>query len=66
MARLIAALAVALTRLAHRLGIHAYLSTGCLHGDHDYCNAMTGMNGTKRPGVCKHCPAACRCHCHRP
>jgi hypothetical protein len=66
MGGLVAALAVTLTRIAHRLGTHAYLSTGCLHGNHGYCQGMTGMAGAKRPGVCKHCPAACRCNCHRP
>ena len=43
---------------------HVYLSTGCRHGDHDYCNAMTGLNGSKRPGRCKHCGALCVCGCH--
>ena len=43
---------------------HVYLSTGCLHGDHAYCKAMTGMNGAKRPGECKHCRAHCVCGCH--
>lgn len=43
---------------------HVYLSTGCFHGDHDYCKSMTGLNGAKRPGECKHCGAACRCGCH--
>lgn len=43
---------------------HVYLSTGCLHGDHDYCKSMTGLNGSKRPGECKHCGAKCTCGCH--
>lgn len=43
---------------------HVYLSTGCLHGDHDYCKSMTGLNGSKRPGECKHCGAKCQCECH--
>jgi hypothetical protein len=43
---------------------HAYLSTGCFHGDHDYCQSMTGLNGSKRPGECKFCSAPCRCSCH--
>ena len=59
-------LAAALQRLAHRIaGRHVYLSTGCLHGDHGYCQSMTGLNGAKRPGECKHCGARCRCRCHR-
>lgn len=66
MARLIGAAAVALTRLAHRLGTHTYLSTGCLHGDHAYCQNMTGLNGAKRPQSCKICRARCVCHCHQP
>jgi hypothetical protein len=45
-------------------GAHVYLSTGCLHGDHDYCKSMTGLNGAKRPGSCKHCGAKCICNCH--
>ena len=44
---------------------HVYLSTGCLHNDHAYCQAMTGLNGAKRPGECKFCQAPCRCFCHR-
>lgn len=43
---------------------HVYLSTGCLHGDHAYCQNMTGLNGAKRPGECKFCQASCRCGCH--
>lgn len=43
---------------------HVYLSTGCLHGDHDYCKSMTGLNGAKRPGECKKCAAKCICGCH--
>ncbi|MDX3532508.1 hypothetical protein P1P75_40475 [Streptomyces sp. ID05-39B] len=64
-ARLAGALTVALTRLAHHLGTHAYLSTGCLHGDHAYCQGMTGLAGAKRPGECKFCRASCLCRCHR-
>lgn len=44
---------------------HIYLSTGCYHGDHTYCQAMTGLNGAKRPGSCKFCHAACQCPCHQ-
>lgn len=43
---------------------HVYLSTGCWHGDHDYCQSMTGLNGAKRPGECKFCSAPCQCPCH--
>lgn len=45
-------------------GVHIYLSTGCWHGDHAYCQAMTGLNGAKRPGECKKCAAKCVCGCH--
>jgi hypothetical protein len=44
--------------------VHEYLSTGCLHGRHDYCAAMTGYQGTKRAARCKFCDAACICECH--
>jgi len=43
---------------------HRYLSTGCLHGDHDYCSAPTGRVGAKHPQRCKFCTAPCRCRCH--
>lgn len=43
---------------------HVYLSTGCFHGDHGYCKSMTGLNGSKRPGECKHCGTKCTCGCH--
>lgn len=45
-------------------GPHVYLSTGCYHGRHDYCAAMTGMRGEKRPARCKWCEARCECDCH--
>lgn len=45
-------------------GRHVYLSTGCLHADHAYCQGMTGAAGAKRPGECKGCSAACVCRCH--
>lgn len=44
---------------------HHYLSTGCLHGEHDYCASMTGHAGDKRPAQCKFCSAPCQCPCHR-
>lgn len=46
-------------------GRHAYLSTGCLHGRHDYCQAKQGRVGPKVPATCKFCKAPCRCRCHR-
>lgn len=63
-ARLTGALAVALTRLARRLGHHAYLSTSCLHHDHHYCQKHTGKSGAKTPARCKFCTTACVCPCH--
>lgn len=44
---------------------HAYLSTGCLHGEHGYCQSHTGLSGAKTPAVCKWCKAPCQCPCHR-
>jgi hypothetical protein len=44
---------------------HVYLSTGCLHGHHDYCQNHTGHSGTKTPAQCKFCSAPCTCHCHQ-
>lgn len=46
-------------------GPHHYLSTGCLHGEHDYCQGKTGMAGAKMPAKCKFCDARCECGCHR-
>ncbi|MFD3516265.1 hypothetical protein [Streptomyces sp. NPDC058657] len=43
---------------------HVYLSTGCFHGEHAYCQSMTGQQGEKRPGRCKFCEARCTCSCH--
>lgn len=63
-ARLIGRLAVWLTRIAHQHGTHHYLSTGCLHGHHGYCQAKAGKAGTKKPAECKFCRAPCRCRCH--
>jgi hypothetical protein len=62
--RLVGRLAAALTRLAYRLGAHAYLSTGCLHGEHAYCQGRTGQAGAKKPAECKFCEAPCTCTCH--
>jgi hypothetical protein len=58
-------LATTLTRLAHRTGHHHYLSTGCLHGDHAYCQNRHGQAGPKTPSSCKFCQARCVCRCHR-
>lgn len=43
---------------------HEYLSTGCFHGQHLYCNSMHGVQGRKRPASCKFCNAQCVCPCH--
>lgn len=43
---------------------HDYLSTGCLHGRHDYCKGQVGQAGLKTPGQCKFCDARCTCACH--
>lgn len=43
---------------------HAYLSTGCRHGEHGYCQSNTGSQGQKTPAVCKFCEAPCVCPCH--
>ena len=53
-------------QFARWLGLpHWYLSTGCLHGEHTYCQADSGLGGAKRPASCKWCRAGCRCRCHR-
>lgn len=44
---------------------HLYLSTGCLHGEHDYCQSTTGPAGTEPPAQCKWCDAPCICPCHQ-
>lgn len=46
-------------------GQHRYLSTGCYHGHHDYCQAVTGHAGPKVPATCKFCAAPCVCACHQ-
>lgn len=43
---------------------HQYLSTGCLHGQHGYCQSNTGLAGAKKPSRCKWCDAHCQCPCH--
>lgn len=62
---IVGAFAVRLTQLAHRLGAHVYLSTSCLHDQHDYCQSNTGLAGAKKPKSCKFCPAGCICPCHK-
>lgn len=49
---------------AERSDPHHYLSTGCLHGRHAYCQGKTGQAGAKVPARCKFCPATCSCDCH--
>ncbi len=44
---------------------HRYLSTGCLHDQHDYCQSTRGQAGPKQPAACKFCAAPCICTCHR-
>jgi hypothetical protein len=63
-ARALGVLANHLTRLAHRLGTHVYLSTSCLHDTHGYCQGNTGLSGAKKPARCKFCGAPCQCRCH--
>lgn len=49
-------------------GVHAYISTACLHGDHDYCNSTVRRNDEQKkvPAQCKTCEASCLCPiCHR-
>jgi hypothetical protein len=43
---------------------HLYFSTGCLHGEHAYCQGETGAVGRKIPAQCKFCGAPCLCSCH--
>ncbi len=43
---------------------HVYLSTGCLHGNHSYCQGGDGFCGPKTPAICKFCAAPCICPCH--
>lgn len=44
---------------------HIYLSTGCRHGEHGYCQSHTGLSGAKKAASCKFCGAPCQCPCHR-
>jgi hypothetical protein len=44
---------------------HTYLSTGCRHGEHGYCQSHTGLSGAKKPSRCKFCGTHCICGCHK-
>jgi hypothetical protein len=45
---------------------HAYLSTACLHENHEHCQCKTNLEGEEKiPGTCKWCAAPCICPCHR-
>ncbi len=57
------ALAAAVVQLV--TGRHVYLSTGCLTGDHRYCQAPTGFAGVKQGSQAKFTNAPCVCSCHR-
>jgi len=48
----------------HTAEQHRYLSTGCLHGEHAYCQRPTSPFGMKVPAQCKFCAAPCICDCH--
>lgn len=57
---------VAYAALLVGLGPHRYLSTGCLHRNHEHCRSTVAADGhTKTPGTCKFCTAVCVCPCHR-
>ncbi|URN11327.1 hypothetical protein LUW77_03280 [Streptomyces radiopugnans] len=53
-----------LAQLRARSDRHVYLSTGCLHGQHGYCQGKNGLAGPKTPAQCKFCAAPCVCDCH--
>ena len=63
--RIVAAVRPYLAPAGFHDGVHQYLSTGCLHGNHGYCKGTNGMNGAKRPASCKFCGAPCQCPCHQ-
>jgi hypothetical protein len=43
-------------------GEHLYLSTACLHGEHQHCRSAVNADGQpKQPGTCKFCDAVCVC-----
>jgi hypothetical protein len=57
----------AVLALVYSADPHIYLSTGCLHGDHTYCQveARRYDGSTKTAATCKFCAAPCICPCHR-
>lgn len=49
-------------RNPHPPTVHDYISTSCLHGEHEHCrSAVNAAGGEKTPGTCKFCTAVCRC-----
>lgn len=43
-------------------GTHVYISTACLHGEHEHCRStVNAAGGPKTPGTCKWCSAVCQC-----
>lgn len=49
-------------RQPHPPAVHEYMSTSCLHGEHEHCrSSVSATGGAKTPGTCKHCTAVCRC-----
>lgn len=42
-------------------GSHDYLSTACLHGDHNDCGIKQRERGEPGPPHCKYCDAVCIC-----
>lgn len=57
----------AVLAIVHSADPHIYLSTGCLHGDHTYCQveARRYDGSTKTAATCKFCASPCVCPCHR-
>ena len=66
MANVRAGLAAVLA-IVERPDPHRYLSTGCLHGEHAYCQteARRYDGTTKTAATCKFCAAPCICECHQ-
>jgi hypothetical protein len=56
----------AVLAIVHSADPHIYLSTGCLHGDHAYCQmeARRYDGSTKTAATCKFCASPCVCLCH--
>lgn len=45
---------------------HVYLSTACMHGIHQHCQAGATQYGEEKvPATCKWCAAPCICPCHQ-